>query len=409
MLTTSAPSITEGDAGTKAMTFTLTLNEAPTMEVVVNYETLTSGTATAGNDFGVTAGTVTFAVGQRTATVSVNVLGDTAVEANETVQVQFSGSRLVASVTATGTITNDDFVVGAVSDSNAAADTVAENAVVGTVVGITASATDANAGDTVTYALTTNPGNLFAIDAATGVVTVAGALDRAIATSHSITVTATSSDGSTSNADFNINVAEVTTPQTFVLTAAQEAKTGGTGDDTFTAGPGTVNGDVLVGGDGTDTLNITTMGDRLTQSVPVAELLAFSATGIEQIVIRAPVSGTGALIDAGDISGVDEITFLNAAGTVALVDLAEVADLAVIGGNGADTNTRAELSLDYRQSIVSSGEDAVDLTLEDNANSSVRIGAGIESLNVTIVTDNDVDLTVDGADINITGHGSLVS
>jgi hypothetical protein len=78
------------------------------MEVVVNYQTLTSGTASSGNDFVAAAGTVTFAAGQRTATVSVNVLGDTAVEANETVQVQFSGSRLVASVTATGTIANDD-------------------------------------------------------------------------------------------------------------------------------------------------------------------------------------------------------------------------------------------------------------------------------------------------------------
>lgn len=107
-LTTDAPSITEGDAGTKALTFTLTLNEAPTMEVVVNYQTLTSGTASSGNDFVAAAGTVTFAVGQRTAAVSVNVLGDTAFEANETVQVQFSGSRLVSSVTATGTITNDD-------------------------------------------------------------------------------------------------------------------------------------------------------------------------------------------------------------------------------------------------------------------------------------------------------------
>ena len=55
---------------------------------------------------------------------------------------------------------------------------VAENAVVGTVVGITASSTDADLGDTISYALTSNPGGLFTIDATTGVVTTAAAIDR---------------------------------------------------------------------------------------------------------------------------------------------------------------------------------------------------------------------------------------
>ena len=213
VLTTDAPSVTEGDTGQKALTFTLTLDRAPTEAVTVNYQTLTTGTATAGDDFGVAAGAVTFAVGQTAATVTVNVLGDTAVEANETVKIEFSGASLAAAVTATGTITNNDTVnapIGAVSDTNGAAGgSVAESAAVGAAVGITASATDATAGETVSYALTTNPGNLFAVDAATGVVTVAGALDYETAASHSITVQATSSDGSTSSNSFTIAVTDV--------------------------------------------------------------------------------------------------------------------------------------------------------------------------------------------------------
>ena len=86
---------------------------------------------------------------------------------------------------------------------------LAEAATIGTAVGVTALATDADVTDTVSYSLSSNPGGLFAIDANTGVVTVAGALDFETATSHNIEVTATSTDGSTSNETFAINLTDV--------------------------------------------------------------------------------------------------------------------------------------------------------------------------------------------------------
>ena len=98
----------EGDGGTSALVFTLKLDEAPTEALTVNYETLTTGTATPNGDFLPTAGTVVFAAGQTTATVLVAVNGDTAFEANETIRVKFSGARLASEVTGVGTITNDD-------------------------------------------------------------------------------------------------------------------------------------------------------------------------------------------------------------------------------------------------------------------------------------------------------------
>ena len=90
--------------------------------------------------------------------------------------------------------------VGAVTDSNAGANSVSESAANGTAVGVTALATDADGTDTVTYSLTDDAGGRFAIDANTGVVTVADGslLDYETATSHTVTVQATSSDGSTS-------------------------------------------------------------------------------------------------------------------------------------------------------------------------------------------------------------------
>ena len=75
-------------------------------------------------------------------------------------------------------VTNGDTdnAVGAVSDSDASANQVSENAAVGASVGVTALATDAD-GDTVTYSLDDDAGGLFTIDANTGEVTVAGNLD----------------------------------------------------------------------------------------------------------------------------------------------------------------------------------------------------------------------------------------
>ncbi len=103
----------------------------------------------------------------------------------------------------------DEADVGAISDTNATANAVDENSSVGTVVGITAQASDADGTDTVTYSLSDNAGGLFAIDANTGVVTVAGAIDAETAQNHSIEVTATSTDGSTSTQTFNIGVNDV--------------------------------------------------------------------------------------------------------------------------------------------------------------------------------------------------------
>ena len=100
--------------------------------------------------------------------------------------------------------------MGAISDTNAAANSVTENAAIGTLVGITASASDADATtNTITYTLDNDAGGRFAINAGSGVVTVAGALDREAAASHGIVVRATSADGSFSTQAFTISLTDV--------------------------------------------------------------------------------------------------------------------------------------------------------------------------------------------------------
>ena len=103
----------------------------------------------------------------------------------------------------------NEFSVGPVTDSDGSADTVAENSPGGTAVGVSALATDGDGSDTVTYSLSDDAGGRFAIDSATGMVTVAGSLDYETATSHTITVVATSSDSSTSSQLITISVSDI--------------------------------------------------------------------------------------------------------------------------------------------------------------------------------------------------------
>jgi large repetitive protein len=104
-----------------------------------------------------------------------------------------------------------DVAPSAPTDSNAAANAVAEGAANGTLVGVTAASTDVN-GPAVTYSLTNNANGAFAINAATGVVSVADAtkIDYETAPGHAYTITAQASDGTlTSSQSFTIAVTDV--------------------------------------------------------------------------------------------------------------------------------------------------------------------------------------------------------
>ena len=104
----------------------------------------------------------------------------------------------------------NEFAVGTISDTNPAADYVLENSAIATTVGIVAWADDPDGTDTVSYSLDDDAGGLFAIDAITGVVTVAGAIDReTVGATLDIVVRATSTDGSFSTATFTIDIVDV--------------------------------------------------------------------------------------------------------------------------------------------------------------------------------------------------------
>ncbi|WP_374240632.1 VCBS domain-containing protein [Zoogloea sp.] len=109
----------------------------------------------------------------------------------------------------------NEFAVAAPTDINVAANVVTENAAIDTRVGITARAVDADATtNTVSYALVdadgaAYSGTEFEIDAVTGVVTVAGSIDRELGATRTIYVKATSADGSTANQSFTVAVTDL--------------------------------------------------------------------------------------------------------------------------------------------------------------------------------------------------------
>lgn len=105
-------SLTEGNAGTANMAFTVSLSKASANPVTVNYTTA-DGTATAGSDYVAGSGSVSFAAGETSKTVNVGVIGDTTVEPDETFTVTLSNpfGATLSRATATGTILNDDVPV----------------------------------------------------------------------------------------------------------------------------------------------------------------------------------------------------------------------------------------------------------------------------------------------------------
>ncbi len=104
-----AADILEGDAGAASAVFTVTLEKPSALPVTVNFMTM-DGTATAGTDFTAQSGVITFAPGETSQTISVEVLGDTGVEAHENFSVVLSAptNAILANDSGSVTILNDD-------------------------------------------------------------------------------------------------------------------------------------------------------------------------------------------------------------------------------------------------------------------------------------------------------------
>jgi len=80
----------EGNSGTTAFTFTISLSAPSEQSVTVDYAT---ANGTAGDDYITTSGTLTFAAGEVNKNLTVPVIGDTLVEGSETFTVNLSNAN----------------------------------------------------------------------------------------------------------------------------------------------------------------------------------------------------------------------------------------------------------------------------------------------------------------------------
>jgi disulfide oxidoreductase YuzD len=131
--------ISEGNSGTKNLTFTVSLSNASDDAVLVNYATA-NGTAIAGVDYLATNGTLSFTPsnliggtteftpGETSKTITVVVNGDADYENNETFVINLTGAvgGTIIRATGTSTIINDDTLVTVVATNPTSTEGVGE-------------------------------------------------------------------------------------------------------------------------------------------------------------------------------------------------------------------------------------------------------------------------------------------
>ena len=351
-LSIDSPRVDEGDSGTVSLEFTVSLGAASGRQVTVGYADAGTGTATSGTDYtAISAGTLTFAAGETSRTVTVLVTGDTTDEPDETVVVSLSGAANAAISTAsgTGTITDDDAtptVTLALSEPDASKpDTVNESGA-GNSSTVTATLSGRSSAEVILTVAATAGANAEAGDfalssaktltiaagstASTGAVTVTAVDDTKDAPDKSVTVTAVVSgssgvaapssvtltitdddaapslsidsprvdegDSGSVSLEFTVSLGAASGRQVTVGYAEGTGGTATAGTDYTALASGTLT---FAAGETSKTLTVTVTGDGTDEA---DETVVVSLSGAVNAVIGT-ASGTGTITDDDDAPG----------------------------------------------------------------------------------------------------------
>ena len=438
----TAPAETaEGDSGTTDFDFTLSRaggdGDAKTLDWAVSSA---GGVGTAAVDDFVggafPTGTVDFAADDfEDKTITIEVAGDTSVEDDEvfTVTVSEAGTDVA---TVDGTITNDDStadpVVTLPTDAGA---TVGQNSLIQGV-----SVADAD-NTTCTVGIVTGDGFLSfnaapactAVDGNGNAVTLADVLkseyvltgtitninttlagfqfttDRSSSNpgTDQVTFTATDADGGEGTGTLDIAVGI-----RIDLTAASDTGTsftGTAGGDVFRATTPAFfgQGDVLVGGDGPDMIEIQAAAAA---TYPAADVAAFSCTSIETLWISSTAGGPVVFDNFTDIPALDTITYWPSGAHALTID--DAPDEVVVNVRTDNGAFAAAVDVDIRNAtfgaqsftvnMLGDSTNGVDITTLNNGNADVEtVYLHSGSRNGTTVTGNTLS-TGAGANIALT-------
>ena len=246
---------TEGNSGTKAFTFTVTRTGDTTSNSSANWAVTGSGTNPAdAADFGGTlpSGTVSFAAGDTTKTITVNVLGDTSVEPNEGFTVTLSNptNGSITTATATGTITNDD---SNIFTGTTNADTLVGTNGADTLIGLAGN-------DTYTV---NHVDDIVIEELNAGTDTVRASVSYTLPNNvENLTLTETTSINGTGNS-LNNTLTGNSGNNTLSGSDGNDTLNGDAGDDTLDGGAGT---DTLIGGLGNDIYIVDSTYDTIAES-----------------------------------------------------------------------------------------------------------------------------------------------
>jgi Calx-beta domain/FG-GAP-like repeat/Bacterial Ig domain len=110
-ITTTTEFVKEGNFANTNYSFNVTLTGANNEAVTIKYSTADETAKVADRDYQETSGTITFAPGETSKTITVAVRGDTKFETDQTFRVNLleaTNANLVQTISATGTIQDDD-------------------------------------------------------------------------------------------------------------------------------------------------------------------------------------------------------------------------------------------------------------------------------------------------------------
>ncbi len=204
-------SLAEGDSGTTDFSFTVTLDKASNQTVTVTANTADgdSNSATATTDYtSISNQTVTFVPGDTSETVTVSVLGDTSVEANESFKLVLTSpsNASLSDGEGLGTINDDDntapTVANPIADQTATEDSAFSFVVPSNVFA------DANSGDTETLSAKLSSGAPLPgwLSFTPNTRSFAGTPSASDVGTSTIRVTSTDSGGATASDDFDLIV-----------------------------------------------------------------------------------------------------------------------------------------------------------------------------------------------------------
>ncbi|WP_020182457.1 retention module-containing protein [Methylotenera sp. 1P/1] len=345
------PSLTINDvtvneaAGT--MTFTVTLSAASGNTVTVNYG-MVNQTALSGSDYTASSGTLTFASGVTTQTITVPILNDNIYEGSETFRVNLSG--------ATNATIADGIGIGTIRDDGAGAGGTDNDTPTLAVSSLTVS--DQTAGFAQFVVSLSNPSSVattFSLALANGTAT-GGGVDYGAAGATNIQVStdngATWSNATTATIPINGTYVLVRTPitqdnitevsETFTLTAT---RTVGVTTNTSAVGTATIT-DVNNAPDAINDVPVSNLQEDTVNSVLAGNAILGGSGNVadadpnnDTLFITGAVAGTGAVVGAVPlgsaltVSGIYGTLVINSNGTYTYtLDNSRIQTQNILGG-----------------------------------------------------------------------------